>query len=56
MDGEVGLQEGVKAGEGGVDGAFAGAFLAHDFCDAVEGGLALLAGKLALFADDVVDG
>ena len=56
MDGEVGLQEGVKACEGGVDGAFAGTFLAHEFGDAVEGGLALLAGKLALFTDDVVDG
>lgn len=46
----------MKACEGGVDGAFAGAFLAHEVGDAVEGGLTLLTAEFALFADDVVDG
>ena len=46
----------MKAGEGGVVGAFAGAFLAHEIGDVVEGGLSMLAAQFALLADDVVDG
>ena len=41
-----GLQEGVKAMQGGLDGTFAGSPGTHEFGGVVEGGLALLAGEL----------
>ena len=46
----------MKTREGGLDGAFAGTFFAHERGNAVEGGLALLAAEFALFGDDVGDG
>ena len=40
--------------EGGLDGAFAGSFGAHEVADAGEGGLALVTGGLRRFLGDGV--
>jgi hypothetical protein len=50
-----GLQEGVKAVQGGLDGVFADSPGAHEFADVGEGVLALLAGKFLSFAVDGVE-
>ncbi len=39
-----------------MDGALAGAFLAHEVGDAGEGGLALLAAQVALVVEEVAEG
>jgi hypothetical protein len=50
-----GLQEGVQAVQGGLDGVFAGSAGAHEFASVGEGGLALLAGEVLSFAFDGVE-